>query len=137
MKRIRESMTERTKASIWVGLAILMTAGCQGSDLLGDDAPQGVDGLVLAGPQCPVASPSNPCPDLPHQTSIAILNQNGALVTRVSSGEDGRFVVGLKPGAYILLPRNGNPFPTANEVAVEVSEGVYTPVTINFDTGIR
>jgi hypothetical protein len=58
-------------------------------------------------------------------------------VGRIRSAEDGRFRIGLRPGSYLLHPESGNPFPVAGEVEVEVKEGVYTEVTIHFDTGIR
>ena len=58
-------------------------------------------------------------------------------MTRFSTGEDGGFRVGLRPGHYILDPASGDPFPVASEQDVDVVEGVYTEVVISFDTGIR
>jgi len=47
----------------WHGFAILLTlSACGGDDLLGPDAAQGIEGIVLLGPQCPVQSLENPCP---------------------------------------------------------------------------
>jgi hypothetical protein len=40
-------------------------------------------------------------------------------------------------GPYVLDPESGNPFPIASEHKVDVDEGVYTDVIVNFDTGIR
>jgi hypothetical protein len=92
---------------------------------------------VLLGPQCPVQTPDNPCPDEPYEAWIRIRTDSGGLVTRVRSGDDGRFRVGLRPGRYVLDPESGNPFPSAGEVDIEVREGSYAEVTIVFDTGIR
>jgi hypothetical protein len=69
--------------------------------------------------------------------SIDVRNAAGDRVTRVRSGSDGRFRVGLRPGAYVLVPESGDPFPTASEQEVTVEEGVYAEVTVAFDTGIR
>jgi hypothetical protein len=121
-----------------LGIAILLTlAACGTSDLLGPDAAQGVEGMVLLGPQCPVQTPDNPCPDLPYQAWIKVRRSGAGIITRIQSGEDGHFRVGLRPGTYILDPESGDPFPFAVEQEVEVEAGVYAEVVINFDTGIR
>lgn len=119
-----------------VGLSLALVA-CGTSNLLGPAAAQGIEGLVLIGPQCPVQTVANPCPDEPYQAWIPIRTAAGTLVTRVRSGEDGRFRVGLRPGSYVLDPESGDPFPVANPQAVEVDAGRYTDVLISFDTGIR
>ena len=116
---------------------ILAAAACGSDDLLGPDALQGIEGTVLIGPQCPVQSLENPCPDLPYEASIEIRVRGGGSVTHVRSGADGTFRVGLRPGFYSLRPEEGDPFPTAQPQDVEVVRGAYSEVTINFDTGIR
>ena len=116
---------------------LLALMACGSDDLLGPDADQGIEGMVLLGPQCPVESLENPCPDLPYRAWIKVLNRDGGIVTRIRSGEDGRFRVGLRPGLYLLDPESGNPFPVAGDQEVRVDEGVYAAVTVNFDTGIR
>lgn len=45
--------------------------------------------------------------------------------------------MGLRPGRYMLVPESGDPFPRASEQEVVVAVGVYTEVTVSFDTGIR
>jgi hypothetical protein len=119
-------------------LALTALFGCGGSSaLLGPDALQGIDGQVLLGPMCPVQQASDPCPDQPYQAWIDVLDHGGATVTRVHSGSDGRFHVGLTPGGYVLHPESGNPLPRATDQQVEVAAGSYTRVTVSFDTGIR
>jgi hypothetical protein len=121
-----------------VGAAALVTLlACARSDLLGPGAPQGIEGTVLLGPQCPVETLEDPCPDLPYQAWIAVRRIDGPTVGRTRSGTDGRFRMGLRAGSYVLHPESGDPFPVATEMDVEVSEGVYTEVTVRFDTGIR
>ncbi|MEZ4417288.1 MAG: carboxypeptidase-like regulatory domain-containing protein [Gemmatimonadota bacterium] len=115
----------------------MMLPACDSDALLGPGAAQGIAGLVLIGPQCPVETEANPCPDLPHQATIEIREQGGAFVTNVRSGSDGTFRVGLRPGAYTLRPESGRPLPTAADQDVTVVAGSYTEVTIHYDTGIR
>jgi hypothetical protein len=122
---------------VWIGIALTLAA-CGPSDLLGPGAVQGIDGLVLIGPQCPVQTVDDPCPDIPYQAWIDVRNATGGLlVTRVRSDEEGRFRVGLRPGSYVLDPESGSPFPAAGEQTVQVDEDVYTDVIVSFDTGIR
>ena len=123
-------------ACLWITL-LLSVAGCRPDDLLGPNTEQGIEGIVLLGPQCPVATAQDPCPDSPYQAWIRVRRLDGRTVTRIRSGEDGRFRVGLRPGAYRLDPESGNPFPSATEQEVEVEAGRYTEVVISFDTGIR
>lgn len=116
---------------------VLLAWSCGGSPLLGPDAAQGIDGTVLIGPMCPVASPDNPCPDQPYQATIQILDWGQKEITTVRSDADGHFRVGLEPGSYVVVPENGDPFPVASEKVVTVGDGVWSTVTINYDTGIR
>ena len=112
-------------------------ATCESSDLLGPGAPQGIEGIALLGPLCPVQTEENPCPDQPYEAWVQVQSASGLLVTRFRTGEDGRFRIGLRPGHYILVPESGDPFPIASEQAVDVALGLYTEVVISFDTGIR
>ena len=121
----------------WGAGFLIMALGCGSSDLLGPGAPQGIDGMVLIGPQCPVQSLDDPCPDLPYEASIEVRVLGGGSVTRVRSGADGTFRVGLRPGSYTLESESGDPFPIAQAQDVEVRVNEYSEVTISFDTGIR
>jgi hypothetical protein len=112
-------------------------AGCGSSSLLGPDADQGVEGIALIGPQCPVQSDDTPCPDLPYAATIEVVEAGGGWVTRLRTNADGRFRVGLEPGNYRLLPRSGDPFPIGSNVDVTVSAGAWSSVIVSFDTGIR
>jgi hypothetical protein len=120
-----------------IALLAVALAACGPSDLLGPDAEQGIEGIALRGPMCPVQSADDPCPDQPHQAGITIRNAGGSVVARLVTGVDGRFRVGLRPGHYVLEPESGHPFPVASEQEVDVTAGSYTDVGVSFDTGIR
>lgn len=122
----------RALALLW-----LLAGGFGTDDLLGPDAAQGIEGTVLLGPQCPVQTQDDPCPDLPYQAWIEIRRAEGGFVARIRSDEEGRFRVGLRPGEYVLQPQSGDPFPTASDQEVTVMQGVFAEVVIHFDTGIR
>jgi hypothetical protein len=110
------------------------------TDLIACDATatSGITGLVLIGPMCPVMRQDEPCPDQPFAATLIIRDSQGRELCAVSSGEDGRFLVGLPPGSYELIPLTGLgglPFATSQWVAV--APGQYTDVTVSYDSGIR
>lgn len=127
----------RALAAIGCVAALTAVCACEASEVLGPEAPQGIEGVALLGPLCPVASEADPCPDRPYQATLEVRTYAESLVTSVRTGEDGRFRVGLQPGRYRLVPEKGNLFPAASDQDVEVREGVYAQVTVAFDTGIR
>ncbi len=63
----------------------------------------------------------------------------GVEVASVVSGEDGMFEIEVDPGSYVLVPTSPNPGapPFADEQDVEVIEGAFTEVAIQYDSGIR
>lgn len=131
-------MTRERRLGPWpLAFLPLLVTVCGTSDLLGPDAAQGVEGTVLLGPQCPVQTLEDPCPDLPYQAWIGIRRAQGGLVARILSDENGLFRVGLRPGEYVLEPESGDPFPSASDQGVTVEPGVFTQVVVHFDTGIR
>ena len=127
------------RTRIWAALVLWSAlAACDSiAVILGPVGEQGIEGIVLLGPQCPVQSLEDPCPDLPHQAWVEVRTSGGVVTGRFQSGEDGRFRVGLPIGSYVLDPESGDPFPIGSEMNVEVTEGLFTDVTISFDTGIR
>lgn len=118
-------------------LLVGWATGCGSSDLFGPDALQGIEGIALRGPICPVQQPNDPaCEPRPHEADVVVTSA-GRFVTSFRTGADGLFRVGLPPGTYLLIPESGNPFPVASEEEVVVVAGVYTEVILSFDTGIR
>ncbi|MBT8479821.1 MAG: hypothetical protein KJO06_12945, partial [Gemmatimonadetes bacterium] len=85
-------MRYRSRFRPWPWVTMLLAlAACSSGDPLDPGGAQGIDGLVLLGPQCPVQSLEDPCPDLPYEASIGVRTAGGEFVTRIRSGEDGRF----------------------------------------------
>ncbi len=103
--------------------------------------PSGINGTVILGPTCPTGSEPgayDPVPCLtPYAAQLVVLDGNNAVVTRISSGEDGTFRVDLPPGDYVIAPQGGDPYPIAQPLHVNVAVGEYVDVQINYDTGIR
>lgn len=98
----------------------------------------GIAGLVTIGPMCPVVTLDNPCPDRPFAATILVQDAEGRTVCETASGEDGRFTIGLAPGAYQLVPVNGAAgLPYAMPQLVTVEPGRYIEVTVSYDSGIR
>ena len=121
--------------AVAIGLVVL-PAGCGPADTGQTPVlPSGIRGTVLIcpGPPAPEAS-AQPC-DTPYKVQLAVLDGDGNVVTRVTSGDDGRFQLDLVPGEYTLAPQNGDPYPTAPSQPVIVVAGQYTDVQINYDSG--
>ena len=97
----------------------------------------GVRGVALYGPTCPAQRPGHTCVR-PYAAWITIRREpKGTVAARVHAGSDGRFTARLRAGQYLLVPRNGKPFPRAKSQSVSVRPHRFTTVTIRFDSGIR
>ena len=102
-----------------------------------------LNGTAVAGPTCPVEQdpPDPDCAERPVAgAEIVVLDASGSTVTRLTTGEDGTFMVALEPGSYQLVPQpveglmGGAPAP----VMVDLAAGeVPDPVLLAYDTGIR
>lgn len=112
----------------------------------GSEAPapgagdQGVRGVVLLGPQCPVVTESSPCPDVPLPgVTIRVLQDGEPLDETATSDESGRFELRLPPGDYTLeaIVPEGGPGMFAKPVDVTVPASGFVDVVVSVDTGIR
>jgi hypothetical protein len=127
---------------IAVLIALLCLAACGDGN---DDGPtvtrgSGIEGLVLAGPACPVEQEGSPCPDTPLAGApVRISPAEGGEATTLESGEDGRFRAELPPGQYVVEPQPlAEPLPAPGPAQdVTVQAGSFADVTITYDTGIR
>jgi hypothetical protein len=98
---------------------------------------QGIVGQVFIGPMCPVVQEGLDCPDRPYQATLTVLDADGRQVGQFQTDPGGRFQVSLEPGDYMLRPEHGDGIAWAGEMPVTVTQGLYTPVTITYDSGIR
>ena len=101
--------------------------------------PSGIEGFVTIGPVCPgpVQEGDTSCLDKPYQASITILDAANIRIMQFQTDPDGYFKVPLAPGTYTIHPEPGEPLPIAADQTVVVSEGVFTQVLIQYDSGMR
>lgn len=99
-----------------------------------------LDGVVEAGPTCPVESVTQPCPPKPvPNRAVLIETSGGSIVTQVTTDQQGRFEVNLAPGTYELKVVPGiTQYPIQRKPQeVTIVAGQTTQVKIELDTGIR
>ncbi|HEY7667229.1 MAG TPA: carboxypeptidase-like regulatory domain-containing protein [Actinomycetota bacterium] len=118
-----------------VAIALLATiaVACSGSP-----TRSGVQGVVMAGPQCPVEQLGSPCPDQPFEGTVRASAQDGTIVGETQTDERGRFRIALEPGTYLIevVVAAGGPT-TSTPQPVRVEDGSFTRVSLQVDTGIR
>ena len=118
--------------------AIVALLSACGEQETGSRPDSGIRGVVTSGPQCPVASIENPCPDRAVPGIAVQVRSRDGSVQQVRTDGAGRFTVALLPGSYVVQPRvetSGVAF--AKPVEVAVSPGQFTEVGLIVDTGIR
>ena len=99
-----------------------------------------VDGLVVAGPSCPVERAEDPCPPKPVPDRLVVIETpGGKVVTRVTTDQQGHFTVRLAPGTYDLqVPSGSSPYPVQHtRQQVNVVAGQTVQVQVLLDSGIR
>ncbi len=79
------------------------------------------------------------CPDQPYQAMLTVLNTNRKEVLQFETEEDGRYIVSLPPGDYILRPESPQdmPLPYASEQYLTVLPDKMTQLIVTYDSGIR
>ena len=100
----------------------------------------GIEGQALISPVHPGPTRQGQSDTAPFQTTLVISRtSDGAEVSRVETGSDGRFRVALPPGTYKVGPpaATGRRLPRGGEETVTVAPGKFAHVTINFDSGMR
>lgn len=125
-----------------VGLAACTPVGTGASQATAPaTANQGtLNGDVIAGPTCPVASPTHPCPPRPvAHRQVAVVTPDGKTAATATTDENGHFSVMLAPGRYMVkVARTSFPFPIQRQpVFVTIVAGKTVSVQILLDTGIR
>jgi hypothetical protein len=81
----------------------------------------------------------HPCPPVPLVARIQISTASSRVVATLDSAADGRFSVDLPPGQYTVTARIPHSVvrPQGATLTATVGPGRYTPVVIQFDSGIR
>jgi hypothetical protein len=100
-------------------------------------ASSGVQGVVTAGPTCPVQRADTPCPPRPVEVDVTAHNSSGAVVATTHSAADGTYAMKLSPGSYTLDVPSTNKMMRCAEVPVTVEAGKTARADISCDTGIR
>jgi hypothetical protein len=123
-------------------VAVLLLGGCGDGD--GGPPPEasGVAGRVSLGPQCPVETADNPCPDEPAAGAEVTVSTPvpgdahaaGEVVAHTTTGVDGRYRVAVAPGQYVVTADAGM---SCVLVEVRVVAGTYARADLSCDTGIR
>lgn len=99
-----------------------------------------VNGLVVAGPSCPVERADQPCPPKPVPDRVVMIETTGGkVVTHVTTDQKGRFTVTLAPGTYDLQVLPGaSLYPVQRQrQQVTVVVGKTVQVQVMLDSGIR
>jgi hypothetical protein len=75
----------------------------------------------------------------PYQTGIAVVTDHGNLVAELRTAADGSFEVSLDPGDYVLVPDGAGTgrLPSVEVYPIHVSKERFSPVVIEYDSGIR
>jgi hypothetical protein len=99
----------------------------------------GARGDVKASPVCAVerAPPDPSCAPQGFETVVRV-RANGRLVKKVRTDGKGRFKARLRPGTYVLDPRDGaNGLPRCESRTVTVKAHRFAKVHLACDTGLR
>jgi hypothetical protein len=116
------------------GVGVFLAA-CAKAD---DTAIQGqVQGLVRAGPTCPVERAGQICPPRPVAGQVQAEDARGAVVASTDTDAAGHYLLTVKPASYTLVVDVSGPFPRCPTTLVTVKAAVTSSVNIDCDTGIR
>jgi hypothetical protein len=97
----------------------------------------GLRGRVLYGPTCPVQRPGDIC-ERPYQATLVISRTTlRGTVARVRTSADGRFLVRLRAGRYLVKVTSHTTLPRSWSQKVVVTAHRFTSLTIHIDSGIR
>jgi hypothetical protein len=126
-----------------VAAIAVVSGACTGAPVPSASGTVAISGIATAGPVCPVERPGDSaCAARPVSgATIVVTTPGGAEVARVTTGADGRFVVDLPEGDYILVPQPVEGLMgTAPPVPISVPSAgspAPSPFPLLYDTGIR
>ena len=97
----------------------------------------GLRGRVLYGPTCPVQRPGTIC-ERPYQATLVVSRTaSRGTIARVRTSADGRFMIRLRAGRYLVKVTSHTTLPRAWSQRVAVTAHHFTNLTIRIDSGIR
>ena len=129
--------------------AVLLVAviGCAGSSgASGSPVPSahnqgGIAGTVTSGPVCPVerVPPDPSCAPRPVAGATLIVRDGtGREVARAVTAADGRFLIPVAPGTYVVEPQPVTGLMgTGPSQDVTIAAGATATIEVSYDTGIR
>jgi hypothetical protein len=99
----------------------------------------GLTFVATLGPICPGPQREDQVCTVPYQGEFVVTRPDGSEVARFKTDVDGRAVVDLSPGDYIVLAKfeAGQSQPRGGPVEVNVVAGQYVEVALDLDTGMR
>ena len=116
---------------------VLVLAACGTGSTAGPPADATVTGVLTLGPQCPVETVDEPCPDVPTTGTVAARDRtSGEVIAEASSDDDGTYHLEVPAGAYVLEATAERAMSCA-PVDVDVASGTIEEADIPCDTGIR
>jgi len=120
-------------------LFVLILAACGQIRDPSEPLTSGIEVRVLVGPMCPVMQAGVECPDQPYQATLTVLNTNRKEVIQFETDEDGRYIVNLPPGDYILRPESPQDIPLsyASQQNFTILLNEITQLIVVYDSGIR
>lgn len=126
------------RAATILSALVILLAGC-GTETPVSMVDSGVRGVVVSGPQCPVETIEDPCPDLPVSgIRVSVSTAEGSVTAETRTDAEGRFEVAVAPGKYVVQPVvEGGGVAFSKPVQVIVSDERFVEVTLHVDTGIR
>ena len=121
-----------------LGLVCAIALGACGGGSSGGGPTSGIQGVVQAGPTCPVEQMGSPCPEQPVPGTVrAVSVSNEGIIGKTTTDQRGRFRLPLEPGTYIITATPAQGALTPVPATVVVKAGAFAEVTLEADTGIR
>jgi hypothetical protein len=113
-------------------LLAALALGC--GSATGGTSTSGLQGRVMRGPTMPVCRVNEPCEE-PAPGVKLFFSRSGKVLARTTTDKQGRYRIGISPGAYAVRT---NAFSKVTQPRrVKVPRGRYARVVFHIDTGIR
>lgn len=128
-----------TMRPVWL-LLVLALAACASSGSGGETTrASGIAVRTVVDKGCPIQPASTSCPVVPVVARVTVLDGSHAVAARATTDSDGRARIALRPGRYtVRAERPGAQLnPRTGPASVTVTDGGFSVVTLQFDSGVR